>query len=85
MVLNSSEKKKRKYIKDGVVECFDWEHNVTADCHPSDALVPFTYLKDRIYNLDGNGEYVIERRCEGRCNCKRSLESLLKVRRDSSS
>jgi hypothetical protein len=75
----NSEKKKRKYSK-GEMKCFEWEPNVTADCHPSDVLVPFTYIKDRIYSLDGNGEYVVERRCEGRCNCKRSLESLLTVR-----
>ena len=83
---NNSEKKKRKYNKSGggreVKKCFVWEENVTANCHPSDVLVPFTYIKDRIYSLDGNGkgEYVVERRCEGRCNCKRSLESLLTVR-----
>ena len=86
-VPNNSEKKKRKYNKSGgggemKKKCFVWEENVTADCHPSDVLVPFTYIKDRIFSLDenGKGEYVVERRCEGRCNCKRSLESLLTVR-----
>lgn len=78
-MLSSSEVKKRKYSKGEVKKSFDWEPNVTADCRPSDVLVPFTYIKDRVYSLDAKDEYVVERRCEGRCHCKRSLEALLTV------
>lgn len=77
---NNGKKNTRKRSKGDEMRCFEWEPNVTADCRPNDVLVPFTYIKDRIYSLDGNGEYVVERRCEGRCNCKRSLEALLTVR-----
>mmetsp|Transcript_19225 Transcript_19225/g.31098 ORF Transcript_19225/g.31098 Transcript_19225/m.31098 type:complete len:433 (-) Transcript_19225:406-1704(-) len=78
-ISNNGEMKKRKYGK-GEIKSFDWEPNVTGDCRPGDVLVPFTYITDRVYSLDGNGEYVVERRCEGRCYCKRSLEALLTER-----
>ncbi|EEH51398.1 set domain protein [Micromonas pusilla CCMP1545] len=28
---------------------FEWEQNVTGDCRPCDVLVPFTYVKNRVY------------------------------------
>jgi hypothetical protein len=28
---------------------FEWEPNVTGDCRPCDVLVPFTYVKNRVY------------------------------------
>lgn len=70
--LDNTGRKKRKHDI-AKVKFFDWEPNVTAECRPSDVLVPFTYIRDRIYPV-GDGAYLVERRCEGRCNCKRSLE-----------
>ena len=51
----SESKKKRKYDDAGLGKYFEWEHNVTGDCKPSDVLVPFTYNPSRIFNLEPGG------------------------------
>ena len=56
---------------------FEWEHNITGDCKPSDVLVPFTYHTSRIFNLEPGGvNYVVEERADPnnvRCSCSTSL------------
>ena len=72
----TTEEKKRKY-GEGLGKYFEWEHNITADCHPSQLLVPFTYHTDRIFNLEEGGvNYKVEKRVERsklKCTCSRSL------------
>jgi len=60
---------------------FEWEPKITADCKPSDVLVPFTYIRHRIFSAnDGTGKYTIEPRADARCCCRRSLEPMLVAR-----
>ena len=72
-----AEEKKRKYDDAGLGKYFEWEHNVTGDCKPSDVLVPFTYHTSRIFNLEPGGvNYLVEKRADPnnvRCSCSTSL------------
>ena len=72
-----AEEKKRKYDDAGLGKYFEWEHNITGDCKPSDVLVPFTYHTSRIFNLEPGGvNYLVEKRADPnnvRCSCSTSL------------
>jgi hypothetical protein len=74
---------------------FEWEQNVTGDCRPCDVLVPFTYVKNRVYveaddknNKNGKKKdkkknerrFTEETRYEfRRCTCARSIQEPLSV------
>lgn len=60
---------------------YEWEPNVTSDTKPSDVLVPFTYVRERLFSTnDGTGSFDVEPRFTAMCKCKKILEPLLNER-----